>query len=489
MSPSIRPCWAVVAVAFGLTGCAAVGPDFQAPAPLAATAYLPPGEPAARGVVLGAPAAANAPWWTALGSPALDRLIRQALADSPTVAEADAVLQRAQAQEAVETGARLPQVDANAGLQRERINIQSFGFGAFPNSTINLYSVGGAVSYDLDLFGGQRRAVEAAGADTGAQAQRAQAARLTLSGDIALQAAKVAALRAQLAAQEAMVADDHRLIDMVRQAEKAGGASRSAIPGGLSQLAEDEAMLPPLRRDIAAARRQLALLAGKSPDWPAPDFTLEDFAAPAAVPVAMPSALAHGRPDILAAEAELHAATARVGVATAAQYPDIRLTAGLTQSSLRPEDLFGYGASGWNLGAGLTAPVFHGGALRAGRRAAEADARAAMARYQATVLRAFVQVADALGALAHDDEAIAAYAHARSAAENTLSDNRRGFDLGGTAFVDVVRAQRRVNDAQRKLVAAQGQRYLDLIRLLAATASDWSPAPPDSAAKPRPAPG
>jgi NodT family efflux transporter outer membrane factor (OMF) lipoprotein len=463
--------------ATALTGCAAVGPDFAPPAPpvgAAAAGYAMAGDPAPAGVRLVPEARTAGPWWQAFGSPELDRTIRTALADSPSVAEAQATLERYQAEVRAVQGARLPQVDATGSAQRERINTQAFGFTGFPSPTISLYSVGAAVSYDLDLFGGTRRRVEAAEAQAERAARQADAAYLSLSGNVALQAMRVAGLRAQIAAVEAVIAGDRETLAMVRRAEAAGGEAPSAANNATAQLAEDEALLPPLRRQLDLARHQLALLAGKAPsEWAAPDFELAGFAAPTEIPVSLPSNLVRRRPDILAAEAELHAATAQVGVAVANQYPDIRLTANLTQGSLKPDSLFDYSASGWNLLAGVSAPIFHGGTLKAERRAAEAEARASLARYQATVLRAFVQVSDALAALATDADHIAALDRADRSAQATVRDAETAYRLGGASLIQVVDARRQQSRARRALVEAQAQRLADLVSLYTATGADW----------------
>src|SRR5262249_40042750 len=160
----------------------------------------------------------------------------------------------------------------------------------------------------------------------------------------------------------------------------AGGAPRSATSTGETQLAQDQALLPPLERQLAEARHQLALLLGKAPsEWSAPDFDLANFTIPGAVPVTIPSQLVRKRPDILTAEAESHAATADIGVATASLYPDVPLTAEITQGALQPEDLFQYAASGWTIAARVAGPLFHGGTLKAREKAAIAEADAKFA--------------------------------------------------------------------------------------------------------------
>ena len=462
-----------------VAGCTTVGPDFARPDAPASSGYAMQGDLAPAEARLDCAASAAGPWWSAFNSPALDAVIRQAIADSPTISEADATLRQAQSALAQARGAAGPQVDMNAGVKRERANLQAFGFTGFgdvelSNPTFNLYSVGGGIGYDLDLFGGQRRRIEGAAARAEAQAQRADAAYLTLTSNVALQALTIATLQAQIDAVDAMIDADQANIDLVRRANALGGSTSTAKVAAQSQLEQDRALLPPLRGQLAAARHALAVLVGHAPaDWTAPDFQLSQMSLTSTVPVALPLELVRKRPDILAAEADLHAATADIGVATADLYPNIRLTSSLTQGSLKVGDIFSYDASAWDLAAGLTAPLYNGGALKARRQQAREAAQASSARYQQTVLTAFGQVADALSALAADDEAIAAYSRSQAQADERLRLARIAYEKGGGTLIDVLDAQRQAHDIQSSLARAQGQRLADAVRLFAASGADW----------------
>lgn len=462
-----------------LAACTTVGPDFQRPGAPVAQGYAMSGDAAPDMARLDPDKAASGPWWTALGSAQLDQVIRQAIKDSPTLDEADATLRQARSALAQARGEAGPQADLNAGVHRERANLQAFGFTGFgdvqlENPTFSLYSVGGGIGYDLDLFGGERRRLEGAAARTEAQARRADAAYLSLTANVALQAVTIATLQAQIEATEQMIAADEANIELVRKANALGGSTSTARVAAQSQLEQDRTLLPPLHAQLAAARHALAVLVGHAPaDWTAPDFRLADLNLSAPTPVALPSQLVRRRPDILAAEADLHAATADIGVATADLYPKIRLTASVAQGSLKPADLFSYDASGWDLGAGLTAPLFNGGALKARRQQAREAATAASARYQQTVLTAFAQVADALSALSADEESFAAHTRSLAQADETLRLARVAYERGGGAFLGVLDAQRRVNESQSSLARARGQRLADTVRLFAATGADW----------------
>ncbi|MBS0297441.1 MAG: efflux transporter outer membrane subunit [Proteobacteria bacterium] len=478
----------VLALSLGASACATVGPDFERPKAPDTPGYLMKGDkagPNSPRIVSAEPPAGA--WWTAFGSPELDATIRQALADSPTLDEADATLAQSREALAVARGAEKPQVDANAGVQRERVNVAAFGFTGFPNPTITLYSIGAGVTYDLDLFGGQKRAVENAAARLEAQGRRADAAYLMLTGNVAIEAGQIAALRAQIAAVQQMIADDRQNVALHDKAVRLGGAAVSQGIGAQAQLAEDQALLPPLNQQLAQHRHALALLVGKAPaDFTAPDFDLARLTLPGEVPVSLPSDLVRRRPDILAAEADLHASTAQIGVETAKLYPNVKLTAALTQGALKPQDIFSYDFSGWNFGPQVSVPLFHGGALKANRAAAAAAAEASYARYKQTVLKAFVEVADAMQALAHDEDMLQAQSRALQVAEADLRDNRVAYDKGGGTLLGVLDAQRRTHSARRNLTNAQAQRYLDTVRLYIATAADWRAEGTRAAASSRP---
>ena len=457
-----------------LAGCKTVGPDFQSPAPPTTSGYLMKGDATTGAARLGPDPGPAGAWWKAFGSADLDQVMDQALAGNLTVAQANASLERTRQLALAAHGAQLPEVDLNGNIAGERINIASLGFAGFPNPTLGLYSLGLNVNYDVDVFGGLRRTTEAANAQAENQAHQADAAYLTLTGQTATAALQIATTRAEIVAAEQAVADDRQLIDLVHRAEGAGGAAPSATVSVRSQLAQDQAVIPPLRAQLMQARHALAQLVGQAPaDWTAPDFELGGFATPGAVPVSLPSTLVRRRPDILAAEANLHVATADVGIATAALYPDVKLSANITQTAIPPANLFTYGASGWTLAAGLTQPLFNGGKLKAQKRAAVAQANVAYARYRGTVLAAFTQVADVMAAIAEDEAELQALDAAERAASDALRDDTAALKLGGGALLPVLDDQRNLSMARRASAMAEGKRLADIAQLYVATAADW----------------
>jgi NodT family efflux transporter outer membrane factor (OMF) lipoprotein len=464
-----------------LSACAAVGPDFTAPAPPKTAGYAMAGDTASTIPALGQGADGAAGWWTAFGSADLDRTIRQALSDSPTLAAADATLEQARAAASAERNT--PTGALNASAERTRINLAAFGIPGFPSPTVNQYSVGGNIAYDLDLFGGVRRAGESADARAAAQGQHAKAAYLTLTGNVAMAAVRIATLRAQIAAVTSVIDEDAKNLEFIKKAQAAGAAAPAAQVSARAQMVQDQALLPDLNQQLAEARHGLALLVGHAPgDWTAPDFDLQALTLPGKIPVELPSELVRRRPDILAAEDELHAATADIGVQTARLYPDVKLSAAIAQTALTPEKLFQYDFTGWNFGPAVSLPIFGRSQLKAQVHAAEAAAKAANARYQQTVLTAFTQVADVMQALANDEAAVAAQDEARQVAEQDLKNSEFAFQNGGGTLVDVTQAQRRLSETRQAYALAQGKRYADAVRLYIATAADWTAAAPQRTA-------
>tara|TARA_R110001606_G_scaffold380811_1_gene541573 strand:+ start:4973 stop:6400 length:1428 start_codon:yes stop_codon:yes gene_type:complete len=460
----------ILTLAF-LASCTTTGPDFVPPQAPAVGTYAMPGDGAGPdGVRLTPEASMDASWWKAFGSAHLDALVEQALAYSPTLDSANAALARAQALESVQRGGALPKVDATGSVSLERINTAGFGITGFPSPTINLYSLGSDVSFDLDLFGGQKRRIEQAAAKTEAQAYRTSAAYLTLTGQVVSRVIELAALRAELTELDDMIAGDQKTLQMIQRGVEAGGEPRSATNTSDAQLAEDEARRPPLLYQIAITRHALALLVGKAPaEWRAPDIELADIAVPADFPLSLPSTLVRQRPDIRAAEADLHAATAAIGIAEAGRYPNVSLDAAFAFTALSPDDLFQYDSSGWSAGPSITAPLFHGGSLKARQAAAVAEARKADAAYRQTVLSAFVQVADLLSAISRDQQLIAAQTRASDIAVENARLASISFENGAGSLLSVIDAQRQAQRARFGLVDSQARLRSDLAALYVAT--------------------
>ncbi len=472
------------ALAVALLGGCAVGPDFRRPAAPAVASYTAgrlPGETAAAPVAGGSPqrfaGGADIPssWWTLFRSEPLDRLVRQALADSPTLAAAQAALREAAENRRAQFGALLPAVDAGASAERQKISGASFGRGGIGISPFTLYNASVSVSYALDVFGGTRRELEALQAQVDYQRFQFEGALLALSANVVTTAVQEGALRAQIEATREIVKAEEQQLDLVEQRFRLGGASRPDVLAQQAQLAQTRATLPGLEKQLAQARHGLAVLAGRFPGdaGALPEFDLEQLDLPAELPVSLPSSLVRQRPDIRAAEELLHAASARIGVATANLYPQLTLTGSLGSETTRLRDLFGAGTSVWSLGAGLLQPLFHGGALTAKRRAAIAAYDQAEAQYRETVLQAFLNVADVLRALETDAHALKAQADAEAAARASLDLARDQYRLGAASYLTLLNAERQYQQARITLVQARAARFADTAALFQALGGGW----------------
>lgn len=460
--------------------CAActAGPNYAPPAPPSAEAGY--GATAAR-ATLGE--AARADWWTAFGNAELDALVAQALSGNHSLAASRATLEKARQQVAAAAGRQLPQVDANARAEYERVNLAAFGlssdsqFGAIPNPKFDLYTLGGGASYDLDLFGGNRRALERAAAQAGAEQRATEAAHLLIAGRVVDQVLAIAAINDRLATERALIAEDERNVSLTQKRDRAGEGTQVEVLSAQGQLANDRADLPGLEQQLAEGRAMLAVLLGISPqELGETAFRLDAFVLPGNVPVALPSTLVHSRPDIREAEARLHAAVAGVGVATANLYPDVTLGATTSQSTSELDRMFSSKFNAFDIFAGLSAPIFHGGTLKAEKRGAEAEAQAAAAQYRQVVTEAFGQVSGLLSALGNDARERIARETAAQVADHSLRLSRRSFEVGNSGVLQVLDSSRTSQHARLALVDARARQFQNVARLYAATAGGWVPA-------------
>ena len=472
---------ALLALAW-LSGCM-VGPNFRQPDPPDLPRYtetpMPDQTASAPGVGgasqrLIAGGELPAQWWTLFRSEPLDRLIRQAVADSPNLAAAEATLRQARENLAAQTGALLlPRVDANLSATRQKISGASFGEPGIGASIFSLYNASVNVSYMLDLFGGNRRELEALQSLVDYQNYQLEGAYLALTANIVTTAVREASLRAQIQATEDIIAAEQKQLELVERQYALGAVAKLAVLTQRSQLEQTRATLPGLERNLAQTRHQLATLAGRFPsDAAIPPFELGALILPVEVPVSLPSSLVRQRPDIRASEALLHQASAQVGVATADLYPKITLSGSIGEQSLQLHRLFA-GPPVWSIGAALLQPLFHGGELEAKRRAAVAAYEQAHAQYRQTVLQAFQNVADVLRALDADARALEAQALAEASARETLALTQRQYQLGGSSALALYVAQQQYQQAHLALVVTQATRYADTAALFQALGGGW----------------
>lgn len=460
MNTSFTP-FTLLLISLALAGCT-VGPDYSAPQPPAEQHYL--ADPRQE-VQLNDGQALREDWWTLLGSPDLNRTVDRALAQNGSLVIARANLAKAREGVAMADGGRLPQLDAGATVGRTKVGATAFGPQAEDFPLFSAYGGGLSATYDLDLFGGERRQVEMASANVQVEQQALNAARLEVAGNSVGAALRMAVLNGQVQAVTSVIEADQQTLDRVQQATKAGVASTLDVNLAQSQLDRDRARLPVLAQALAINRGVLTTLVGATETrWTAPDFDLASLQLPEQVPVAVPSELIRLRPDIRAAEARLQAANAWVGVTTADLYPHLTLSASLSDEAL----FSGPASSAWSLLGGLAGPVFHGGTLSARQRAAEDAYQGAFAAYQQTVLHAFQQVAVSLHGLQNAADEARAEQQALDSATAALRLTQQAYQVGSAGLLQVVQAQRTQQLAQVQWVQARGKRYQETVNLFLA---------------------
>ena len=452
-----------------LSACT-VGEDFHAPDAPTTASYTREGDITRSGPQKMVAGAAVIPeWWGMFASKSLDETVRQSLADNNDLAAARETLAQVEESVAAANGALWPQLGLDASVVRQKYGVALFGPSNFVIPPFTAYQVGPTLSWAPDLFGGNRRMVEQVQALADYQRHVLAGNQLTLAGNVVAQALAIASIKAEIAATERILAEDKRNLSLVKATVQAGSGTKVEELSAQSQFTNDQTLLPALHQSLSVARHTLSVLVSKAPaDWAPPDFTITEFTLPQELPLSLPSELVHQRPDILAAEANLHAASAAVGVATANLYPKITLTAATMQEALTGGGLFKSAANAWSLAAGLTAPIFDGGTLSAEKRAAEHAYQAALAQYRQTIIQAFGQVADTLTALQYDDEAIAAQQQAVDTGNASMQLARQSYQAGNTGILQILDAERLLNQAQLGLIRAQNQRYQDTVKLLVA---------------------
>ncbi len=429
-----------------------------------------------------------AQWWSLFQSSALDALVRQALQNSPTLAQADAKLRQAEEGRNARAGAtQYPRVDANLSANRVDIGADSFGSkGPLPAMPLDLFLASVAVSYNLDLFGANRHELQALQAGIDRQRYEIEAARLMLAGNVVTAAIREASLREQLDTTEKIIALQQRRLAIVERLEQLGTASQGDVIAQRLELAQTRALLPLLQRQLEQLRHRLAVYTGQAPGAAQlPMFRLADLQLPAQLPLSLPSDLARQRPDIRAAEALLQQAGEQVGVATANLYPQITLSANAGSLATHAGDLFGAGTAFYLLGASLTQPIFRGGELKARRREAVAAYDQAAAAYQEVVLQGLQNVADVLRALEADARSLQARADAAAQAQRHHAIVAARFQAGGVSLYLLLDAERQLQSTLLERTQAVADRYADSAALLQALGGGWWHGSPDTRQTPQ----
>ncbi|WP_201314571.1 efflux transporter outer membrane subunit [Dyella sp. EPa41] len=477
-----RCCLVAILASSLLAGCA-VGPDFKRPAAPDVSGYVahPASTTVATENVSGGDAQHFAPggdipgdWWTLFHSRPLNDLIEQSLANNHDLKAAQAALSVARENALAQRGSYYPSVVASFSASRQK---QSEAISPTPNSSAflyNLFTPQVSVSYAPDIFGLNRRTVESAKAQEQAVRFQMIATQVTLSTNVVAAAVQLASLQAQVDATRELVDINTHMVQILREQAAKGYASGLDLAAQESQLAQTSATLPPLLKQLAQQRDLLAVLVGRYPsEAPEPSFDLATLQLPRELPVSLPSALVAQRPDVLQAEANMHAASAQIGVAVANRLPNIVLSANTGSTALAMDQLFKSGTGFWGIGADLTAPIFQGGTLMHQERAAKAAYVEAAEQYRSTVMGAFQNVADSLVALDQDAAGLKAAATAVEAAKRTLDLSQRQWQSGYASYLSLLSAEQSYQQARINLVLAQASRYADTAALFQALGGGW----------------
>jgi NodT family efflux transporter outer membrane factor (OMF) lipoprotein len=470
----------VLAMALLCAGCA-VGPDFHRPAAPKDAGYSSTTLPAtAASAVHGGAAQYFVPggdlsgdWWTLFRSRPLSDLIDQALRANPDLQAAQAALREANENLYAGQGSLFPTVGISTQAARERLSGAEFGE---PNLSTSFSLVTGSLnmSYAPDVFGGVRRQVESLAAQAQYQLFELEATYLTLTSNVVNAAVQEASLRDQIAATRDIIRLETDQLDLVRQQFALGAAARSDVLQQRATLTATEATLPPLEKQLAQTRDQLTALLGRFPNQPpAARFNLASLQLPTELPLSLPSQLVQQRPDIRAAEATLHAASANVGVAIANQLPQFSITGQYGTEGLGFTNLFTPATAIWSIAGGISQTLFDAGTLLHKKRAAVAAFDQSAAQYRSTVVKAFQNVADALRALEADAAALRAQAEAEQTARDSLDLAREQFRLGTITYLTLDNAERTYQQARINLVQAQASRYADTAALFQALGGGW----------------
>ena len=487
-----------------LPAACAVGPDFVRPEAPAGADYAPTALPAATEAAAASGGAAQhfSPgkdiqydWWKLFQSPALDALVEQAFKANPTIEAAQAALKQAQENVSAQQGFFFPTLSAGYNLQRQQLsgntsNANSPGLqgtGAFisPGQTSNGGQVNKPVTYTFhtaqltvgyapDVFGGNRRAVESLEAQAENQRFLLEAAYITLASNVVAAALQEASVRAQIEATKNIIGANEKSLSILENQFRLGSAIGIDVAAQEAALEQARALLPPLEKQYEQTRDLIRALVGNLPNQDVTaTFTLATLHLPEEPPVSLPSKLVEQRPDVRAAEEQLHSASAQVGAALAAELPQFNITAVAGGNATEFGQMFSRGGPFWNLALGVTEPLFDGFTLLHKRRAADQALIQARAQYRSTVITAFQNVADTLHALVSDAKALQAAANAEKAAAHSLDITHRQLELGQINYLGLLTAQQAYQQAAIALIQAQATRYGDTAALYQALGGGW----------------
>jgi len=412
-------------------------------------------------------------WWRVFRSRQIEAFIREAIDNHPNLAAAQAALRQAREVAAADTSALLPTITGNASVTREQVPLAQSG-ATGPALLYTLYNTSVPVSFTPDVFGGKRRGIEVDLANAEYQRFQLEATYLTLTANVVSAAIGDASYAAQIRVTEEQVDGQRQLVSLLEQQFALGAVSNSDVLTQKAQLAQTLATLPPLQKSRAQNRNQLMAYLGRLPSQDKDEAVrLESLRLPRDLPVSVPSLLVRQRPDIRAAESQMHQASANVGVATANMLPNVTLSASGGSSALALSALYGPQTTAWSVAASVAGPIFDAGSLFHTKESKVAALEQSSAQYRSTVITAFQNVADSLRAIQSDAALLKAQAEAERTAAESLNMSQAQFKAGSTTFITVINAEQTLLTARINRVKAQASRYADTIALYQSLGGGW----------------
>jgi NodT family efflux transporter outer membrane factor (OMF) lipoprotein len=470
-------------IAILLLASCSVGPDFTRPEAPKVPGYHAeplPTETASAGTQGGEPQRfvigedIPAQWWGLFHNPALNNLVAESIKSNPDLQSAQSALRVAMENVKAQEGSYYPSIGAGYSATRANNANPLSPTLASGRLLYNLYQAQLSASWTLDIWGANRRAVEALQAQADAQLYQLEAVYIALTTNVVAAAVQEASLREQIAATESIVKAESESLDILHKQYQLGQVAGADVAAQEAALAQAQQVLPPLEKQLAQQRDLLTLLAGRLPsERIAETFQLASLQLPQDVPVSIPSRLIDRRPDIRIAEANMHAASAEVGVAVANMLPNITISAGAGNVATQMGQLFTPGAAFWSVAGGVTQPLFDGGTLLHKSRGARAAYEQAQSQYRSAVDTAFQNVSDTLYALQYDAETLKAAAAAEHAAADSLAITRRQLELGAISYIALLTAQQTYQQAVIARIQAQAGRLADTAALFQAVGGGW----------------
>ncbi len=471
-----------VAIAGALLASCAVGPDFHRPPPPAASGYAP--EPATETVSTDIASGETqrflkdtdipGEWWKLFGSEPLNELIEQALRNNYDVLAAQAALRAATDNIYAQMGAFWPSINADFSATRGRTSAVVSPVLATPTTTYKLFTANASATYMPDVFGLNRRLVESARSQAESQRFLLEATYLTLTSNVVVAAIQEASLRGQIAAIEDIIRIETDLLGLLRRQYDLGQVAGLDVAAQEAALAQAQQTLPPLQKQLHVQRDLLTALVGSFPDRPPSQrFELASLHLPQDLPVSLPSQLVEQRPDIRQAEANLHTASAQIGVAVANRLPQLQLNAAYGAQEVIFSALFSPSSIAWNITGAVVQPIFQGGTLLYRERVARELLQQAAQQYRGAVITAFQNVADALYALQSDAIALKAADATERATRTSFELTQKQVELGQANYLALLQAQFAYLQAVVARVQAQANRFSDTAALFQALGGGW----------------